>query len=185
MFGHLGVEGHFGEERAVAGVDGGGEGVEEGPAGSGGELRGLGGEVFGRFAHFLAGEPFAVAALIPVGEVLRGDKITAVVFFDKGDNLGEFIEPGEDYMGGFAVAEALVEFFAKGFGESGDFAGAVHRLSEGGGLRMADGFIGDGMNGQRMEGAAGTEGDLKNIQQPTSNAQHPMTEEARGYEGVW
>ena len=127
MFGHLGVEGHFSEERAVPGVDGGGEGIEEGAAGGGGEVRGLGGEVLGGFAHFLAGEPFTVAALIPVGEVLRRNKITAVVFFDKGDNLGEFIEPGEDYMGGFAVAEALVEFFADCFGQTGDFAGSIHR----------------------------------------------------------
>ena len=185
MFGHLGVEGHFGEEHAVPGVDGGGEGIEEGAAGGGGEVGGFGGEVLGGFAHFLAGEPFAVAAEVPVGEVLRGDEVAAVVFFDEGDDFGAGVEPGEDEVGGFAVAEALVEFFAEGVGQTGNFAGAVHGLSEGRGLRMADGFIGDGMNGQRMEGAAGTEGDLKNIQQPTSNAQHPMTEEARGYEGVW
>ena len=127
-FGDLGVEGHFGQQRAVAGVNGGGEGLEQGAAGGGAEVGGFGGEVFGRFAHFLAGEPFAVAAEVPVGEVLGADEVAAVVFFDEGDNLGEFIEPWQDDMGGFAVAEALVEFFAEGFGEPGDFAGAVHRF---------------------------------------------------------
>ena len=68
-FGDLGVEGHFGEQRAVAGADGGGEGIQEGAAGGGAEVGGFGGEVFGGFAHFLAGEPFAVAAEVPVGEI--------------------------------------------------------------------------------------------------------------------
>ena len=34
----------------------------------------------------------------------------------------------QEVVGGFAVAEALVEFFAEGFGETGEFAGAVHSL---------------------------------------------------------
>ncbi len=174
MFGHLGVEGHFGEEHAVPGVDGGGEGIEEGAAGGGGEMGGFGGEVLGGFAHFLAGEPFAVAAEVPVGEVLRRDKITAVMFFDEGDDFGEFIEPGQDEVGGFAVAEALVEFFADCFGQTGDFAGAVHRLSEGGGLMMADGIIRGAIwvysvvMGQRTARTAGTEG----ADGETSNNQH-------------
>ena len=128
MFGDFGVQGHFGEQRAVAGEDGGGEGIEEGAAGGGGEVRGFGGEVFGGFAHFLAGEPFAIAALIPIGEVLRADQIAAVVFFNEGEDFGELVEPKQNVVAGFAVAKALVEFFAEGFGETGEFAGTVHRL---------------------------------------------------------
>ena len=141
MFGDFGVQGHFGEQRAVAGEHGGGEGIEQGAAGGGGEVGGLGGEVFGGFAHFLAGEPFAIAAEVPVGEVLRADEVAAVVFFDEGEDFGELVEPKQNVVAGFAVAEALVEFFAEGFGETGEFAGTVHRLNEGGGLMMEDGFI--------------------------------------------
>ena len=76
------------------------------------------------FDAFLVFEPIFVAAEAPFGEVLVGD---GFAFEEVGEDLfgfGEVVEPFENGAAEFAAIEAVVEFFADGFGEAGDFAGA-------------------------------------------------------------
>ncbi len=54
-----------------------------------------------------------------MGDGLVGEEVVEDLL-----DFGEFVEPGEDLGAGLAIAEALVEFGADGFGEAGDFAGA-------------------------------------------------------------
>jgi hypothetical protein len=65
--------------------------------------------------EFLAELPFGEAALAPVAEVLPADGAALE------------LEPGEEGVAGLIFAEAAVELFAEGEGETGDFTGAsVH-----------------------------------------------------------
>ena len=75
----------------------------------------------------LAEEPVAVATEAPLGEVCGGDGAAVEVGGEEGLDFGEGIEPVEEGWGQFAVVEAVVELFADGVGEAGDFAGAGHR----------------------------------------------------------
>ena len=94
----------------------------------GGELAGGGGEGAGGGKQFLDGEPVEVAAGVPGGEVLGFDGGAVEMFVEDGLDFGEPIEPFNEVHAGFAVVEALVEFFAERAGEAGDFAGAFHEI---------------------------------------------------------
>ena len=100
-------------------------------------MAGLFGEVLGSFDELpgegeglLLAQPVLMAAVAPFGEVLGGDGAAIEVFEEDGFDVLEFMEPSEDFGGGFAIDEALVEFVADGFGEAGDFAGSgcIHRF---------------------------------------------------------
>ena len=75
----------------------------------------------------LAGEPFAEAALPPFGEVLFKERTAVEVFGEDGAGFGQGVEPVENFMGGMAVAEALIELFADGVREAGDFS-IAHKI---------------------------------------------------------
>ena len=130
------VEGHFAQEHGVAGDEGVGEAVEEVAVGEAGELGGVGGEFAGGFEEFLGGEPVEEAAVVPFGEVLGADGDAVEMFGEEGLDFGEGVEPLDEFHAGCAAVEALVELVAELVRETGDFAGAFHGLSEGGGLRM-------------------------------------------------
>jgi len=71
-----------------------------------------------------AGEPVAVPAGFPMGEVGWGDGLGGEVGGEDGLDLGERVEPVEEGGAGFVVEDAAVELVADGKGEPGDFAGA-------------------------------------------------------------
>jgi hypothetical protein len=60
--------------------------------------------------------------LFPFGEVLGADGAAAEVVGKDGFNQGEFIKPLGELDGGLAFIEELVELFAAGTGQMGDFA---------------------------------------------------------------
>jgi len=90
------------------------------------------GQLGGQGEDVLADEPFLVAALTPVGEVLLGDGEGVEVLGEEGLDLGEGIEPREDLRAELAILEAGVELGAKVVGQSGDFSGAGHKNNFGG-----------------------------------------------------
>jgi len=59
---------------------------------------------------FLVQEPILMAALIPVGDVARGEGVT------------ELSQGGDDFVVGDTVFEHVVDEVAVGFGEGGNFA---------------------------------------------------------------
>jgi len=124
-------EGHFAQEDGVAGGDGVGEAIGEVAVGEAGEFGGVGGEFAGVFEEFLGGEPVEEAAVVPFREVLGADGDAVEMFGEEGLDFGEGVEPLDEIHAGFAIVEALVELVAELVGETGDFAGAFHRLSEG------------------------------------------------------
>ena len=70
----------------------------------------------------LVKEPVLVAGGAPFGEVLVGDGVAVEYFGEDFFSFWKFVDPGEDGAAELAVVEAVVEFFADGFGEAGDFA---------------------------------------------------------------
>jgi len=70
-----------------------------------------------------AGEPVAVPAGFPMGEVGWGDGLGGEVGGEDGLDLGERVEPVEEGGAGLVVEEAAVELVADGKGEPGDLAG--------------------------------------------------------------
>jgi hypothetical protein len=66
--------------------------------------------------------PVDVAAVAPFAEVLLGDGAALEVLGEDGLRFGLGVEPGEEGVGDFAVAEAVVEGFAEVVREAGDFA---------------------------------------------------------------
>ena len=123
-------EGHFAQEDGVAGGDGVGEAVGEVAVGEAGEFGGVGGEFAGVFEEFLGGEPVEEAAVVPFGEVLGADGDAGEMLGEEGLDFGEAVQPLDEVHAGFAVVEALVELVAKRAGETGDFAGAFHKINE-------------------------------------------------------
>jgi hypothetical protein len=81
-------------------------------------------EAVGDFLGFELGAPVAIAALFPFGEVLLGDGFGFEVLLEDGFRFGEGIEPADEIFLGIAFVEAVVEFFADGAREAGDFASA-------------------------------------------------------------
>ena len=124
-------EGHFAKEDGVAGGNGVGEAIGEVAVGEAGEFGGVGGEFAGVFEEFLGGEPVEETAVVPFREVLGADGDAVEMFGEEGLDFGEGVEPLDEIHAGFAIVEALVELVAELVGETGDFAGAFHRLSEG------------------------------------------------------
>jgi hypothetical protein len=133
----------------VEGADGDGGVVEGEPAG---EFVGEGAgqrvvaegffvfEVMGQGEGVVAGEPVAVAAVFPLGEVGRGEGLGGELGGEDGLDLGEGIEPVEEGGAGLVVEEAAVELVANGGGEAGDFSGASHGVK---GVRgLVDWWIG-------------------------------------------
>jgi len=88
------------------------------------EFGGLFGGPAGLFAQELVAQPIEVAALAPFGKVLGADGPAGELVGDDFLDFGELVEPGDEGRAQFAVFKALVELFADGFGEAGDFAGA-------------------------------------------------------------
>ena len=98
-------------------------------AGVGFQVGGLFGGPAGLLAQELVAQPIEVAAFAPFGEVLRTDGQAGELFGDDFLDFGQLVEPCDERGSEFAVFEALVELFADGFGEAGDFAGAsFHRI---------------------------------------------------------
>jgi hypothetical protein len=119
------------------GADGGGSVAQGEPAG---ELVGEGTgegfvaegegvlEVTGEGKGVEAGEPVAVAAGFPMGEVGRGDGLGVEVGGQDGLDLGEGVEPVEEGGAGLVVEEAAVELVTDGEREPGDLAGASNSI---------------------------------------------------------
>ena len=72
--------------------------------------------------------PLAVAALLPFGEVARGDGVTVKLGLENGLYFREGVEPREDRFGFVAIAEAWIELFADLVRETSDFSGASHGI---------------------------------------------------------
>ena len=125
---------------AIPGLEAEGEvGVEDGEevfrAHTAGSVVGRGaGAVGGAGEEFAVELPLDEAAVAPIGEVLFGDGAITKVGGEEGGDFGEGIEPIGEVAGEFTVFEAVVEFFAKGLRETGDFSGAGH---SGGGFWFA------------------------------------------------
>ena len=118
-----------GENGAVAEGDGGGEVVGEGLAGGDGlEFLLVGGEVLGVGEEVLFEEPFLVAGVAPVGEVLFADGLGVEFFGEEGLGFGQGVEPLEGGGGFGAVGQAGVELGANVPREAGDFSGACHSV---------------------------------------------------------
>ena len=81
-----------------------------------------------QFEAILVLDPVLVAALHPLGEVGLFDGLTVEVGLEDGLDFGEGVEPVHQYLADFAVAEAVVEFFAELVGEAGNFSGAHGEL---------------------------------------------------------
>jgi hypothetical protein len=92
--------------------------------GSVGEFAGIGGEIAGLLEDLLVAEPIAIAALLPFGQVLGVNGAATEMVGEDGFDFGEFVEPLGKLHGGLAFVEGLVELFAKGTGQMGDFADA-------------------------------------------------------------
>ncbi len=82
------------------------------------------GEGFEPLEALLLQEPVLVAGAAPVGEVLVGDEGSTEEFGHDAFGFGLTVYPWEDGAAEFAVVEAVVELFAEGVGEAGDFADA-------------------------------------------------------------
>ena len=117
-----------GDEGGVAAAEDGGEGVGKVFLPTLVDLGALAFDVLGVEedfgGEFLAELPFGEAALAPVAEVLPADGAALELVLEEGLDLGEGVEPGEEGVAGLVVAEAAVELFAEGEGETGDFTGA-------------------------------------------------------------
>lgn len=79
-------------------------------------------EAAGDFEGVLANEPVAEASATPVGKVLFGDWAAGEFGGEDGFDFREFVEPFDQGLASFAVAEATVKLFADFVGEAGDFA---------------------------------------------------------------
>ena len=114
------------EEGGVAAGEDGGEMVgEAGAVLAGGGLRefsGVLGQVLGLAEELSADLPREEAAGAPFAEVLFADGVAAKLGGEDGLNLGEGVEPGEQGLAKLGVGEAVVELFAEGEREAGDFA---------------------------------------------------------------
>ena len=75
-------------------------------------------------AGFLMLEPFTIAPLFPVGEVLFVDGTGVEVQLEGVANLREAVEPEDELVAWLTVLEAAVELVADAFREAGNFAGA-------------------------------------------------------------
>ena len=87
------------------------------------------GELEGEVAGFLEFDPILIPARAPFGEVLLGDAAAGVVLREDALGFGFGVEPGEEFVAGDAVVQAVVEVVAEGEREVGDFAvtGCSHR----------------------------------------------------------
>ena len=81
-------------------------------------------ESVGIQAAFVVDEPFLIAALPPLGEVLRRDGASAEERVEDFDGVGLDIDPVKDEGGGFAVQEEEVQSVPQSEGEACDFSGA-------------------------------------------------------------
>lgn len=109
----------FGERRSAFGIGAAGKDILA--------------EVAGDLASLLFQKPLQEAALVPGGEVGWVDRLAVEFAGQDGLDLGECIEPGNEFEALFAIVQALVELGANLQWEAGDFAGA-------GGAHGCDGF---------------------------------------------
>ena len=85
------------------------------------------GREFGDVAEkVLAGEPFLVAAVAPLREVLGRDGAAVEAFREDGSDFGQRVEPLEDGGGLETFFQAGVELGADRAGEAGDFTDTGH-----------------------------------------------------------
>jgi hypothetical protein len=116
------IEHGLGEFDEFGGEEGGEVIGEALVAGLFGEVAGSFDEPGGEVEGLLLTEPILVAAMTPLVEVLFIDGAALEVFDQDFFDVGIAIKPVEDFGGGGAIDEVLVEFVADGFGEAGDFA---------------------------------------------------------------
>jgi len=96
----------------------------------------------GGFAGFLAAEPFKVAGVFPVGEVLFGDGAAGELVVEDFLDVRLGVEPLDDVGAGMAVFDAEGQLVAAVFGEAADFSGVG-----GGGCTHIFQFFGMSING--------------------------------------
>ena len=117
---------------AVPGLETVGEvGVEDGEEvfgvhATGGIVGGALGAIGGAGEEFTVELPLDEAAIAPIGEVLLGDRTASEVGGEEVGDFGEAVQPISEVAGEFTVFEAVIEFFAQGLREAGDFSGAGH-----------------------------------------------------------
>jgi len=120
----------LGWERAGGkGVTGGeavGEEVGKGEAGL--EAGGVLGELPREVQGGLFEEPIAVAAVLPLGEVLGADGFAGELGGHDGLDFRKGVKPGGEVFALVAVADPAVQLVAEVLGETGDFssAGGIH-----------------------------------------------------------
>jgi hypothetical protein len=71
-----------------------------------------------------AGKPVPVAVLAPLREVLFADRVPAELGVGERLDLGKGVEPGDEAVAFFTLAQALVELVADLTGQAGDFSDA-------------------------------------------------------------
>jgi len=81
-------------------------------------------EILNEIESFLAGEPIAITAKLPVGEILVADGAASELIGKNGADFRQGIKPIEEGSAGFAVLKAVIELLAKDCRKAGDFAGA-------------------------------------------------------------
>lgn len=109
----------LGEEDELGGQCGG-EGFGERTIVGG--LGGLPAEFADDLQGFLPMGPLAEAALFPLGDVLIAQRVAFEFGGDEFLDLGKGVQPNDEFLRGFTVAEALVEFLADHEWEPRDFA---------------------------------------------------------------
>jgi hypothetical protein len=75
-------------------------------------------------AGFPVAKPIMVTAVTPFGNVVLGDGPAAEVLGQHGFDFGQLIEPGDGVFAEDSVEQLLIQLFADGFGEAGDFTGS-------------------------------------------------------------
>jgi len=163
-----------GEAGKLFGQDGG-EAVAEGE-GAGRLVEGGGavGELLGQEAGLLVAHPVLItAAGFPFGEVLFGDGVAVEVGVEDVLDLAALIEEGEQAAGGFAVLKAGTDQVAEVFGQTGDFAGAGHKIKGFGLWALGVRFW---VLGKGKDGRKGTKGTAR----PMANGRSPKRRAGRG-----
>jgi len=74
------------------------------------------------FEDGLLDEPVPVRAFAVLGEVLFEDGLAFEIGGHEGLDLRQGVEPLDEALGWFGVAEALIELFSDFVGEAGDFS---------------------------------------------------------------
>ena len=113
------------EPASGKGVTGGhAVGEEFGEWEAGLEVGGVLSKLPGEFLGILVEEPIAIAAVLPLGEVLGADRFAGEIRGHDVLDFGKGVEPGHEVFALVAIVNAAIQLVADVAGEAGDFSGA-------------------------------------------------------------